>query len=300
MNPLVLALPGNDALGVRLAAAVSAEVGALEYRRFPDGESYVRLASNVEGRKVVLACTLNAPDDKTLALLFAARTARELGAASVGLVAPYLGYMRQDKRFKPGEAVTSAHFASLLSADLDWLVTADPHLHRRACLSEIYTLDARAVHCASLLSGWIKANAPEAWVVGPDEESEQWVSSVAAAAGAPHVTLVKTRRGDRDVEITFPDLTRWRGRTPVLVDDIISSGRTMAVACRSLVESGFRPPVCLAIHAVFAGDAYAQLRAAGAGAIATVNTIPHPSNAMDATPLLADTILASLSRARQR
>jgi hypothetical protein len=86
----------------------------------------------VKDRDIVLVCTLNDPDSKTLALLFAARNAKELGARSVGLVAPYLGYMRQDRRFREGEAITSAHFAALVSSSFDWLVTVDPHLHRRA------------------------------------------------------------------------------------------------------------------------------------------------------------------------
>lgn len=296
MKPLLFALPGNDALCSALAAKIDAEVGTVEYRRFPDGESYVRLLSDTAGRQVALVCRLNAPDSKTLALLFAARTARELGATGVGLVAPYLAYMRQDTRFHPGEAVTSVHFAGLLSGAFDWLVTADPHLHRWSSLTEIYALTARTVHCAPLLAAWIKDHVPNAWIVGPDVESEQWVASVAGDAGAPHATLRKTRRGDRDVDVELPDLVAWQGRTPVIVDDIISSARTMAVACRRLRENGFAAPVCVGIHAVFGGDAYANLRAAGAARIVTTNTIGHPSNAIDATGLFAAPVRDCLER----
>ena len=102
MKPLLFPLPGNENFCARLASAMAADCGVLEYRRFPDGESYVRLRDAVRDRDVVLVCTLNAPDEKTLPLLFAGRTARELGARRVGLVAPYLAYMRQDKRFQPG------------------------------------------------------------------------------------------------------------------------------------------------------------------------------------------------------
>lgn len=286
MKPLVFALPGNETL----ASGLGMEIGLLESRRFPDGETYLRLRTDVAGRAVALACTLDRPDAKALPLLFAARTARELGAASVGLVAPYLAYMRQDKRFQPGETVSSTHFAALISSSFDWLVTADPHLHRRGSLSEIYSIPARVVHCAPRLSAWIRAHVPEAWVVGPDEESEQWVAAVADGADAPHVALRKQRRGDRQVEIEIPDFARWRGRTPVLVDDIISSGRTMAVACGKLRDAGFPAPVCLGIHAIFAGDAHKALLAAGAGRIVTVNTVPHASNGMDCSVLLASAV----------
>jgi ribose-phosphate pyrophosphokinase len=175
----------------------------------------------------------------------------------------------------------------LLSQVFDWLVTADPHLHRRARLAEIYSIATRTVHCAPLLGEWIKTNVPNAWVVGPDMESEQWVASVAATAAAPHATLRKTRRGDRDVEIELPDVASWHGRTPVIVDDIISSARTMVVACRRLRAAGFAAPVCVGIHAIFAGGAYESLREAGAARTVTTNTVAHPSNGVDASDLLA-------------
>ena len=111
---MICAFPGNETLGERLRAELGAEALGLEWRRFPDGESYVRFTRPFQDH-LTIVCTLNDPDTKALALLYAARTARELGAASVGLVAPYLGYMRQDRRFRDGEAVTSVHFAALIS-----------------------------------------------------------------------------------------------------------------------------------------------------------------------------------------
>jgi ribose-phosphate pyrophosphokinase len=290
VKPLLFALPGNEAFCARLAEALSAPVGTFEYRRFPDGESYVRLRSEVGGRKVALVCTLNSPDEKTLALIFAARTARELGATSVGLVAPYLAYMRQDKRFNPGEAVTSTHYSALLSGVFEWLVTVDPHLHRHRSLSELYRIETRVVHAAPALSAWIRENVQDPLVVGPDSESEQWAASIAAAAGAPHVALAKTRRGDREVEIALPDLGAWRGRSPVLVDDIISSGRTMAVAARMLVQRGFAAPYVVGIHGIFGGEAYAELERAGVRAIVTTDAVPHPSNRIGIAALLAEVV----------
>ena len=94
---------------------MAAEIGAIELRAFPDGETYLRFMSDLSGRTLVIVCTLDRPDEKFLPLLFAAATARELGATKVGLVAPYLAYMRQDRRFKPGEAVTSREVARLVS-----------------------------------------------------------------------------------------------------------------------------------------------------------------------------------------
>jgi ribose-phosphate pyrophosphokinase len=290
MPAVVMALPGNEALGAALAGALSAEAGRLTVRRFPDGESYVRIEAPVRGKEVALACTLRDPDLRLPALLFAAATAKELGAIRVGLVAPYLAYMRQDKRFQEGESITSVHFARLLSGHFDWLVTVDPHLHRRSSLADIYAVPAVAVHAGPALAAWIKAHVPSPIVIGPDSESEQWAAEVARGAGAPWLVLEKTRRGDRDVTVSVPDAGRLRGHTPVLVDDIISTARTMIAAAARVAGLGAAPPVCVGVHAVFAGDAQAELRAAGAARIITTNTIPHPTNAIDIVPAIAEAL----------
>ena len=191
---------GDDAR--RLRACSACDVGQLELHAFPDGETYLRFITDLSGRALVMVCTLDRPNEKTLPLLFAAATARELGAAKVGLVAPYLAYMRQDRRFKPGEAVTSREVARLLSDAFDWLVTVDPHLHRYGSLAEIYRIPTRVVHAAPLISQWIRGTCPNPLIIGPDTESEQWVSAVAKDASAPYSVLQKVRRGDREVEIS--------------------------------------------------------------------------------------------------
>lgn len=290
MTPLVFALPGNDAAAQRIAQAAGFETGQLEVRRFPDGETYVRVLSGVENRSVILVCTLDRPDEKFLPIVFAAAAARAHGAQRVGLVAPYLAYMRQDREFKTGEAITSSRFARTLSTQIDWLVTVDPHLHRTHRLDQIYSIPAGAVHTEPLLADWIKAHVAQPLLIGPDSESAQWVDAIAQAAQAPSVVLQKTRRGDRDVTITIPDMHRWQGHTPVLIDDIVSTGRTMIEATKALLAQGMAAPVCVVIHAVFAGQALTELRAAGAHQIVSTNTIPHETNAIDVTPLLVPAI----------
>lgn len=293
MKPLVVALPGNERFAEELARLGGYETGALEARRFPDGESYVRIASDVASRSLVLVCTLADPDPKALPLLFAARTARELGAAHVGLVAPYLAYMRQDLRFHPGEAVSARLYADLLSGPFDWLATADPHLHRIHSLDEVYRIPAGVVHTAPLLSAWIEANVDAPLVVGPDQESEQWVSAVAKAAGAPWAVMRKQRLGDRTVRVTAPDLSAFRGRSAVLVDDVASSGRTLLEAVGVLEAQGLGAGVCLVVHALLTAEAQAALMEQGARLIST-DTVPHPSNAISTAALFVSAIEALL------
>lgn len=285
--PLLMALDGNAGLLDGLARALPVERGACEWRHFPDGESRVRLVGGCAGRDVLVLCSLDRADARFLPLLFLADTARELGARRVLLIAPYLAYMRQDTRFAPGEAVSARLFAGYVAGRFDGLVTVDPHLHRFRRLSEIYPGPHRLVHAAPLLAAYVREHVDRPVLIGPDSESAQWVAAVAARAGAPYQVLSKRRLGDREVEVSLPETARWAGHTPVLVDDIIATGRTLLQTVAHLQAAGLKPPACLAVHGLFAEDAYARLQAAGVQAIVTSNSVAHASNALDLSGLIA-------------
>ena len=287
MTPVVIPMPGNEHLSVELAAHLDLDHGAATVRRFPDGESHVRVETPVQGRRAVIVCTLDRPDDKLVALLLLACAVREAGALSVGLVAPYLAYMRQDKQFHPGETVSARHVAAWISRDMDWLVTVDPHLHRIVDLSQVYSIASRVVRSAESVASWVKSNVKNPLLIGPDEESAQWVGDVARRADAPFVVLAKTRQGDRDVAISVPEVDRWRLHTPVLVDDIVSSAHTMIETVGHLRRAGLPAPICIAVHAVFAQTAYEDLLAAGAARIVSCDTIAHPSNRIALAPAIS-------------
>lgn len=290
MKPLLLALPGNEAIGKRLADALAAEYSHPETRQFPDDETYLRLNSDIKARNIILTCSLDKPNPKFLPLIFLAETARDLGAHSVGLICPYLAYMRQDTRFHSGEAITSACFARALGQHFDWLATVDPHLHRYRSLSEIYAIPSIAAHAGPAIAAWVRDNVPMPLIAGPDSESAQWVETVAREAGAPYIVLEKHRLGDHEVEISTPDMRPWRGRTPVLVDDIISTARTLIETTRRFRAAGVTDIIAAGVHGLFAGQAYDELCAAGVRKIVTCNTIAHPSNAIDITAPLAKAV----------
>jgi len=290
---LILPLPGNEAFATRLAQAGGWTLIVPETRRFPDGESYLRLPGEVRGQPVDLVCSLARPDPQFLPLAFAADAARELGASEVTLVAPYLAYLRQDTRFRPGEAVSSRTFARLLSSCVDRVLTADPHLHRYPALARVYNAATTTLHAAPLLARWIAEQVDAPLVIGPDEESAQWAGAIAAAAGAPCVVARKQRPGDREVEVALPDLSPWRGRQPVLVDDIASSGRTLIAVAQQLRRQGLARPDCVVVHGLFAEDAYAALQPQ-VGRIVSTDSVAHPSNGIGLAPLFADALARAL------
>lgn len=286
----VLALPGAERATDRLAMLLRQPRAALVFRRFPDGESYLRIDDPVAGREVLVVAALKDPDPQLATLLFAADLLRDLGAARIGLVAPYLPYMRQDARFRPGEALTSRSFARRIGDAYDWLVTVDPHLHRYASLDAIYPMPTRVVPGAAAIAIWIRANVAHPHVVGPDEESAPWAAQIARLAGCGHSVCRKLRHGDREVEIALPPLAPMAGCTPVLIDDIAASGHTLAETARALRAAGLPAPDVAVVHALLPGDAERVLRAAGIARLVSCDTIPHPSNAIDILPAVAEAI----------
>jgi ribose-phosphate pyrophosphokinase len=288
---VVLALPGAQALATGLAARLDADAADVQVHDFPDGEHRVRVQAPVAGRDVVVAAHLDRPDAKALPLLFTLDLVRELGAARVLLAAPYLPYMRQDHRFQPGEAVSSASFAAWLASRLDGLVTVEPHLHRWPSLGAIFRIPTQAASAAEPMAAWLRAQVARPVLVGPDEESEQWVGRVAAVLDAPHAVLRKQRSGDREVRIEGLDTSAFAGREPVLLDDMVSTGGTVLAAAAMLRAAGTPARLCICAHALFDDEAAARLASAGLR-VASCGTVLHASNAIDVTPAIADGLAA--------
>jgi ribose-phosphate pyrophosphokinase len=141
-----------------------------------------------------------------------------------------------------------------------------------------------------LIAEWIARNERRAVIIGPDAESEQWVSEVAALARAPYRVLRKERLGDTDVKITVPDLLDVEDRTPILIDDIVSSGRTMVETARQLRGEGLSAAVCIAVHARLSHQTENALREVSSPLI-TTNSIPHPTNEIDLSAAIAEQYL---------
>jgi ribose-phosphate pyrophosphokinase len=283
---LVLGFPDCMAMATAIATELGAPCAAVEIHAFPDGESRVRLPVDLP-HQVVLCRSLDHPNDKLVELLLTARCARELGVRQLTLIAPYLCYMRQDAAFQPGEAVSQRIVGDFLASMVDTLVSADPHLHRVQTLAEaVPARRAVAVSAAPLMGAFLAGRDPAQLLVGPDSESEQWVTEVARLAGLEFAVAQKTRRGDRSVDIRLP-ARDFAGRATVLVDDVASSGRTLAVAARALREAGASRVDVLVTHALFAGDAMATLLDAGVDEVWSSDSISHPSNRFSLAPALA-------------
>lgn len=288
---LVLAMPGSETGARDLAAELGWPCEPVRRHRFPDGESRITLPAALP-RRVVLFCSLHEPDAKLVTLMLAAGTARELGAAELTLVAPYLCYMRQDVAFEPGQAVSQRIVGRFLAGMFDAVFTVDPHLHRIERLEQaVPAARAVALSAAPGIGRFLLAQGLHPLILGPDEESLPWVRAAAEQGGLQHAVCRKVRLGDRSVEIELPDVP-LRGRAVVLVDDIASTGRTMA-RCAALALAAGAASVDVAVtHALFAGDALEAMRTAGVHRVWSTDAVPHETNRIRLAPLLAEALRA--------
>ncbi len=285
----LLHFPEDAAIAERAAQATGLQALAIARHRFPDGELRLRLPAALPPR-VVLWRSLADPNEKLVELLLVAQAARTLGAQHLTLVAPYLAYMRQDIAFHPGEVVSQRIVGRFLADLFDAVITVDPHLHRVATLQEaVPVADAVVLSGAPVLADWVYRLRSNALLIGPDEESLQWVAQAAARHGWDHAVCRKQRHGDRAVSIELPDMP-VAGRAVVLMDDVASSGHTLAEAARGLLAAGAASVDVAVTHALFAEGALALVKAAGVGEVWSTDCIAHPSNAVSMVPALAEAL----------
>ncbi len=224
----------------RLGAVLDVQVEEVYLHHFPDGESLLRLPTNIP-EHVVICRSLNQPNDKLIELLLCVKTARQLGAKRVSLVAPYLCYMRQDIANHPGEAVSQSIIGQMLAEQFDDVITVDPHLHRISKLSQAIPIaNAISLTAADEIACFLKHQFDYAVLLGPDGESEQWVSAIAKKIGFDYLVAEKTRQGDTQVMMSLLEHD-FHNNPVVIIDDMASTGRTLAKRHSSSCQVRHRP-----------------------------------------------------------
>jgi len=272
----------------RLAKALDRSYVRVDVHKFPDGESKVTLPAKLPAH-VVFCRSLDRPNDKLIELLLAASTARQLGAQRLTLVVPYLCYMRQDTAFVAGEAISQTIIGQFLADIFDDVITVDPHLHRTHNLKDaVPAANAVALSATTAMCDFLLSH-PDVILLGPDSESVQWVRSIAEESGLAYGVAEKLRLGDREIQITLPDLNLTE-KSVVLVDDVISSGETMAIAAKCCFEKGAKRVDVLATHALFAQGAVERFQQVGVGEVWSTDSIPHSSNCISLAGLLAEAV----------
>jgi ribose-phosphate pyrophosphokinase len=286
---MVLAFPDYLSQAQHLAARLNAPLAEVALHHFPDSESLIRLPPSLP-EHVIVCRSLNQPNDKLIELLLCATTARELGAKRLTLVAPYLSYMRQDIANHPGEAVSQRIIGKLLAGLFDDVLTVDPHLHRISSLDQAIPIkNAISLTAADEIGRFLKQTLDYAVLLGPDGESEQWVANIANKIGFDYAIAHKERLGDKQVEITLPDYD-YRNKPVIIIDDVASTGRTIAQAASLLQAAGSKDIYAVVTHALFCDDAETHILKAGIKAIWSTDSIDHTTSCIKLDTLLANAI----------
>lgn len=284
----IQSLPSGAGDARRLASLLGLPLREIALHRFPDGE--MRVTVGPAAATTIIYASLDRPNDKLIAILFAAEALRRAGTRRLVLLAPYLCYMRQDAAFGEGEAISQKVIGRLIAGIVDRVITVDAHLHRTPDISEVFpgieaeNLSAMPAIANSLRSAGID---PATIVVGPDAESGPWVSDLAGRLGLAHLVARKIRRGDRSVEIGFTDPAPIAGRPVLLVDDIVSSGGTLIACARALNAAGATTIDAVITHALFPSEMATGFANAGIRSIRSTSSVPHPTNAIPLDDILA-------------
>jgi ribose-phosphate pyrophosphokinase len=287
--PQVVSLPDYTQPAQRLAQTLACDYEPLRVHRFPDGESQVTVPTD-PAPHIIICQSLDRPNDKLIELMLAIHTLRQAGVKRISLIAPYLCYMRQDKAFHPGEAISQQIVGRFLAELIDDLITVDAHLHRIHSLQQAIPLDkAINLSAASALGEFLLQQQIQPLLLGPDSESKQWVQQVASVGEFDWAVASKQRLSDIEVNITLPAIN-VENRVVVLVDDVISSGHTVTEVAQQLLTAGAAQVCCLVSHALFAEGALALLQQAGIQTIWSSDSIPHESNVIQLAGMLADSL----------
>lgn len=292
----VQALPTSARDAARLAERFGVPCHEIAIHPFPDGE--IRVTAGRAAPTTILYASLDRPNEKLIALLFAAEALRRGGTKRIVLLAPYLCYMRQDTAFREGEAISQRVIGPLLARYVDRIITVDAHLHRTPDIKTVFpgivsdNLSAMPAIADALRRAGLD---PATIVVGPDAESLPWVSDLAGRLGLAHAVAQKVRRGDRAVEIEFPEPARLAGRPALIVDDIVSSGGTIIACARALAVAGATTVDAVVTHALFPEDLCRDMAAAGIRSIRSTHSVPHSTNAIVLDDLFADALKGELN-----
>jgi ribose-phosphate pyrophosphokinase len=287
---IVIGGSAHNGVGQSLAKILGVKFYEVEHKVFPDGESYVRIPVDVMGEDVVVVQSTYYPQDKhVMELLLMLEALNALMVSNVTAVVPYLAYSRQDRRFRHGEALSiKVVLQAIRHSGANSLVVVEPH-HPDALAH--FEGDARIADPIPELASALKGiNDPV--ILAPDKGALDRAQRLAKALGADYDYLEKSRdRVTGEVSLVSGPTEKLRGRSVILVDDIISTGGTMMLAAKASYEAGAKEVIATAVHGLFVSDnAIERIKAAGIKRIIVTNTVPQTSphvEVVDVSPSIA-------------
>jgi ribose-phosphate pyrophosphokinase len=271
----------NKGLVKEICDYLKAPVGRCEVGHFSDGEIQIEIAENVRGRDVFLVQSTSTPvNDHLMELLIMIDAARRASAASITAVVPYFGYARQDRKVAPRTPITARLVADLItSAGADRFVSMDLHAGQ---IQGFFDMPSDHLYASPVLVADMKkkyGDRPEDCVmVSPDAGGVERARAFAKRLGTT-LAIVDKRRPKANVAEVMQIVGDVRGKTAILLDDMIDTAGTLTAGARALAESGAKRVVAYAVHPVLSGPAIERLQASVIEEIVVTNTVPLRENA---------------------
>jgi len=253
-------------------------------KRFPDDEFYVRINDDISGEHAVIVQTTY-PDHNIIELFILQNAAKEAGAKKITIVIPYFGYARQDTKFKDGEPISAKALAELISINADKVITVDPH---KEYIIDFFKTSAVSCSAISEIAKYLKEKDID-MILAPDKGAINRVKKASRIIGCDFDYMEKTRINGETIEIK-PKKLNAKNKNVAIVDDIISTGGTMAKSIQELKKNGAKNVFVACTHGLFAGDAIKKLNSAGCDEIISTDSVQNKFSKVKIAPCITPLI----------
>jgi len=250
-------------------------------KRFPDNELYVRILDEINGKDIVIVQTTY-PDPNIIELFLLQNAAEEAGAKSITVVIPYYGYARQDTKFQNGESISAKALAGLISLNADKVITIDPHKEH---ILDFFSTSAYSCSAVPEIAKYLKQKNID-MVLAPDKGAVDRAKKASKIINCDFDYMEKIRIDGNTVEIKPKNLDA-QNKNVAIIDDIISTGGTMALSIKELKKSGAKKVYVACTHGLFAGEAIKKLSSAGCEEIISTDTIVSDFSKVKIAPCIA-------------
>jgi len=280
--------PSSEELARKISTLLNAPLVLTKTKRFPDGEFYFKFDEEVSEEDLLIVQSLYPPQDSHVMELFLMlHTARDLGVKSIKVFVPYLAYSRQDRRYLNGECLSSGMIAEILeNLGVDVLYTIDVHNRRVLNMYKIPTYNLTA--SKELARYFATKNLVDPIVVSPDDEeiAIERAKSAAETINAEYDFLEKKRDRHTGEIVTYEKRMNVKGRDAIIIDDIISTGKTAANAVKILKKQGAQRVFVGVSHALLLGEAVSLLNEAGVEEIVGTDSVMNEYAKVSVAPIL--------------
>ncbi|WP_423792343.1 ribose-phosphate diphosphokinase [Methanocaldococcus indicus] len=282
----MIVVPGSQSqnLAYEVSTILNADYIRVEFKRFPDNEIYVRILDEINDDKAVIIATQRYQNDAIVESFLLYDALRDEGVKDIILVAPYLAYARQDKKFNPGEAISIRILAEIYSKMFKEVVTVNPHEEH---IKEFFSIPFVSLDAVPKLAEYFKDKLENPVVLGPDQGALRFAKSAAEVLNAEYDYLEKTRITPTEIKIA-PKNIDVKDREVLIVDDIISTGGTVATAAKMMLEQGAKKIYAACVHPVLIGDAVNKLYHSGIVEVVGTNTFSSEVSKVSVAEVIAN------------